>query len=278
MRYLANIIVLYRKREISVAKDRRAVMVDVPRVSGTNGPIPDIDDRPDPSRRNAANTANARSNATAQESSAGGFPSWYAGSRDDAVPLTGEARVTRARNARTGSVHAPNPDPYAVARASAASKNADRLWGARQSGAQGGAYYDDESLGSAAISPRTPAEQRHRRQDVERGDQYHQQLEQVRSSMPDGAATRHRVPSTPPAPSGAPRRTVGQGSERERQTQQNRRRVRSHARVRRQRNLFFNERKRRQRRIMVTVAVILVLVVVLVVVLVNASSCAGVPA
>jgi hypothetical protein len=175
------------------------------------------------------------------------IPSWYAKQED-------AAKLKQAANAQRN--------------APISSKDTDRLWRARSTGAQGRGYYDESYMHSGQIAGRSAQEgYRAPREDLERGDWYHQQMTHVRSAMPDAPQTsQYRTQVLPNIPGNIPRRSVEVGPD-ARRMQANRQRAQARARGRRKKNLFAENKHRQKKQTIIVVCIVVLLVILFVVIL-----------
>jgi len=175
------------------------------------------------------------------------IPSWYA-TQEEAAKLKQAANAARD--------------------APISSKDTDRLWRARSTSAQGRGYYDESYMQAGQIAGR-PAHDGYRapREDLERGDWYHQQMTHVRAAMPDAPQTsQYRTQALPNIPGNIPRRSVEVGQD-ARRMQASRQRAQARARGRRKKNLFAQSRHRQRKQTIIIIFVVVLFVILFVAIL-----------
>ncbi len=175
------------------------------------------------------------------------MPSWYAAQEE-------AAQLQRAVNTEA---HTPT-----------SSKDTDRLWQARFAQSKNRGYYDETRPRSGQVVERPVTDgYRAPREDLERGDWYHQQMTQVRTTMPHAPETsQYRTQVLPNIPGNVPRRAVEAGPD-DARMQAKRKRTQARTRGRRKKNLFAQKRRRQKNRTVIFVCIIVMLIIFFVLIL-----------
>jgi hypothetical protein len=200
------------------------------------------------------------------------MPDWYGRERN----ASSEGGHRAAPNRQGSAPNAPTGQrPLDAEEAMyAASRDSDRLWQARQARDEGRGYYDETPSRSSA-GRSTSERRRVPRQDLEQGDWYHQQMAQIRTTMPDAPDTSHyRTQTLPNIPGSMPRHRMDIDTS-ARLMENNRRRAQARTRKRRKKNLFAQQHRHHLWRTVVVIGVVIALIVLFVVVLATAGSYAG---